>query len=516
MKLALKLLLLIATAPCLAASQPPPGVVIDHQEAKTGEYIGSPSLVIAPNGDYVATHDLFGPKSGSQESAMSRVFISHDRGATWKQTAEFRDQFWSNLFLHQGRLYLMGTTAEYGHIVIRSSDDSGKSWSAASFLTADSGYHTAPGPMAESGGRLWRAFEFHPTGPWGSFQAFLMSAPLGSDITKSANWSFTNRLSFPASDEGHTWLEGNAIVGPNGTMLDILRVDNRERAAILVLKGDELKLDRFVDFPGGAKKFTIRFDPKTKLYWALVNPALPGEAQSVSSPASVRNTLAVISSPDLTHWTPRAIVLHHPDVALHGFQYVDWQFDGTDLIAVSRTAYDDTEGGAHSYHDANFLTFHRISNFRKLGTIKLTGAPFTKAEIVSPEQMQKWTVATGAEANRRTDGVASQPIGRYDTHTTTLTTRVKTGEAEQHRDWCDIFVAVAGEAILLSGGELADARAISDGEMRGSAVTGGHENRLTPGSIVHIDPQIPHQLVLEPGKSFTYFVIKAEVVNRGS
>jgi hypothetical protein len=57
-----------------------------------------------------------------------------------------------------------------------------------------------------------------------------------------------------------------------------------------------------VEFPGGAKKFTIRYDRKSKLYWALTNPA-PGEAD----PASVRNTLALISSPDLRRWQVRKV-----------------------------------------------------------------------------------------------------------------------------------------------------------------------------------------------------------------
>jgi len=35
-----------------------------------------------------------------------------------------------------------------------------------------------------------------------------------------------------------------------------------------------------------------------------------------------------------------------------------------DIIAACRTAYDDGLGGANNYHDANFLTFHRIVNFR--------------------------------------------------------------------------------------------------------------------------------------------------------
>jgi hypothetical protein len=44
---------------------------------------------------------------------------------------------------------------------------------------------------------------------------------------------------------------------------------------------------------------------------------------------------------------------------------VDWQFDGADILAVSRTAFEDESGGAHRAHDANFMTFHRIRDFRK-------------------------------------------------------------------------------------------------------------------------------------------------------
>jgi hypothetical protein len=62
----------------------------------------------------------------------------------------------------------------------------------------------------------------------------------------------------------------------------------------------------------------------------------------------------------------RCVLLHHPDPQKHAFQYADWQFDGDDLLAVARTAYDDGEGGAANQHDANYLTFHRFRGFRTL------------------------------------------------------------------------------------------------------------------------------------------------------
>ncbi len=503
------ILLFLALIPS-AICQKVPGVVIDHQPVASREYIGSPSIVIAPNGDYVSSHDLFGPGSTSTVSAVTRIFLSHDHGMTWTKVTEVNDQFWSNLFVLKNHIYLMGTSAEYGRIVIRESDDNGNTWSPANFLTEDAGYHTAPVPVITRGGRIYRAFEHHPTGPWGSFQAFVMWAPVDSDITKATSWSLSDRLSFPVGDMGDTWLEGNAVVSSDGSILDILRVNNASRASILKLTDHSLKLDRFVSFPGGATKFTIRFDPVSRLYWTLSNPALPGEPLATSSPASVRNTLALMSSPDLTHWTPLEIVLHNPESHFHGFQYVDWQFDGSDIIVASRTAFDDDQGMADTFHDANYMTFHRIQGFSKKSSVKLTGERFSSAEVFTQQQMQSWTKSTLTDAGKSESGVYPQTMGEYGNHRTMITTRTKTGEAEQHRDWADIFVAVAGEATLVSGGHLENPKTVSAGEQKGSSLVDGVSNVLKAGAVVHIDPQIPHQLIVPEGSTFTYFVVKVK------
>ena len=279
--------------------------------------------------------------------------------------AELKDQFWSNLFVFRGQLYLMGTTYEYGRIVIRRSSD-GEHWSEPGYLTDEAGFHTAPVPVAFHQGRIWRAMEYHPAGPWGSFEAFVLSARMDADLLDSHSWMMSERLPYPTdAKEGKTWLEGNALVGPDGSMLDVLRVANVEKAAIAELHGDRLEFKKLVDFPGGAKKFTIRFDRGSNRYWTLSNPALEKYAQSEKDPGSVRNTLVLMSSQDLEHWTVERTILEHPDIEKHAFQYVDWQFDGKDMIAVSRTAFEDEDGGAHRAHDANYLTFHRVKDFRK-------------------------------------------------------------------------------------------------------------------------------------------------------
>ena len=208
----------------------------------------------------------------------------------------------------------------------------------------------------------------------------MMSASEEADLLKAESWKLSNRLGRNPEwldRKFGGWLEGNAVVTPEGRILDILRVDCRngiEKAAIIHISadGDRATFDAasdFIDFPGGCKKFTIRHDPVSRQYWALSN-YVP-ERHRGGNPALTRNTLALIRSSDLKQWKVRSIILHHPDSEMHGFQYADWQVDGADIVAVVRTAYDDGLGGAHNQHDANFLTFHRIRKFRELNSIDL-------------------------------------------------------------------------------------------------------------------------------------------------
>ena len=222
-----------------------PGVIIDHSPASSGLYIGSPSLAVLTNGDYVASHDFFGPKSAEQKSARSVVFRSSDRGRTWKKVSEVQGAFWSSLFVHRGALYLLGPDRHHGNILIRRSTDGGGTWtspdSAATGLLRDNGeYHCAPMPVIEHNGRLWRAFEWrNPPIAWGiNYRAGMLSAPADSDLLNSASWISTEFLSssrlWNGGDMG-AWLEGNAVVTPGGEMVDVLRVQTlspEEKAAM--------------------------------------------------------------------------------------------------------------------------------------------------------------------------------------------------------------------------------------------------------------------------------------------
>jgi hypothetical protein len=365
-----------------ARSEEPPGVVINFIPSETRIYVGSPGIAVLPNGHYLAKHDEFGPKSTENTEAVTPVFRSVDRGHSWQRVATVKGMYWASIFVHQGDAYLLGTSRQHGYVVLSRSRDEGVTWTvpkdkSSGLLLDDGQYHCAPVPVVIHNGRIWRAME-DAMGPggWGShFRAFMMSAPADSDLLDAKNWVSSNHLGRDPQwlgGEFRGWLEGNAVVTPEGRIVDILRVDYRpagEKAAIIGISedGKEATFDPaagFVDFPGGAKKFTIRFDPVSKMYWTLSNPVLPKHKDP--DPGRVRNAVALMRSADLRRWEIRCTVLYHPDVSRHGWQYLDWLFDGDDMIVASRTAYGQGAAAAPRQHDANYLTFHRLKSFRTM------------------------------------------------------------------------------------------------------------------------------------------------------
>ena len=365
-----------------------------YMDPRTDAYMGSPSLVRLPDGAIIASHDYFGkgcPRNLEGEEHLTSIYRSEDDGLTWKNLTHISGAYWSSLFVHDDALYLLGTSAQYGSIVIRRSENGGYRWTfpadAGSGLIDKGGvyhdnpnYHCAPVPLLHAQGRIWRAFEDCHDAVWGSgFRALVISAPEDSDLLNAANWTMTNKLvydqdtdppEFAGGGNGAGWLEGNVVEGPDGQLWDILRCASvpvlNKGAMVKITDPETLELDpatSFIDMPGGLSKFSIRRDPVDGVYWTLTN-----DMQDEPYPVR-RNRLSIFSSTDLKNWTRRRVLLEdnmecdpEASVTNTGFQYVDWQFDGDNIIYLVRTGYD----GAHNMHDANRMTFSRIRNYRLL------------------------------------------------------------------------------------------------------------------------------------------------------
>ena len=370
-----------------------------HQRLETNTYLGSPSLTRLSNGDLLASHDYFGsgaPRNRDGRENLTSVYRSIDNGQTWESVTHIVDSMGSTLFTLGEAVYLLGVSPMYGDITIRRSDDNGNSWSlpkdSRSGLLFPAGpgdqppnYHCSPMPVAQISGRVYRAFEDCLPDRWpGSFQSCVISADAGADFLHAANWTMSNKLGFDQSwvrpdwgtwdDNG--WLEGNVVVDPDGQMWNVIRVsgitERRENwslwdhAAMIRVddEGRNLSFDPqtgVIDLPGGPSKITIRWSPKAGSYLTLSNGNLDRQKPTH------RAVLSLYRSDDLREWRHCKVLLaedsgndYYTSSRTTGIQYVDWDFDGPDILYLSRTAYD----GAHSYHVSNRITFHRLKDYQ--------------------------------------------------------------------------------------------------------------------------------------------------------
>ena len=371
-------------------------IELRFQPEQTQTYLGSPSIVRLADGALVASHDYFGPgcpKNHEAEESLTSIYRSEDDGVSWHDVTHIMNCFWSNLFVHQGALYILGCSQQYGSIVIRRSTDGGRQWThptdAESGLLFAGGayreppnYHCAPMPVLVADGVLYRAFEDCTPNDWGrGFRSLVISAAEDADLLKAASWTKTNHLAFDpdwipsawGTLENPGWLEGNMVKALDGTIVDVLRFNSlplTDKGAIVTLSKDRRTVsfqpdNGFIDIPGGLTKFTIRQHPETGTYLSLANET------TVPEQGCQRNVLALIRSQDLLSWQVVQRLLEDDtgmeqgeSLRLTGFQYVDWQFDGADIIYLVRTAY----RGAHNHHDSNRITFHRLADYASLLT----------------------------------------------------------------------------------------------------------------------------------------------------
>ena len=106
--------------------------------------------------------------------------------------------------------------------------------------------------------------------------------------------------------------------------------------------------------------------------------------------------------------------------------------------------------------------------------------------------------------------VGTEQFGAWDNHSAMIAHREGDGEAEIHQTVADFFVVQSGEATLVIGGDVPGAKTTAPNELRGPKIAGGERRKLAAGDMVHIPVKVPHQLLVEKGKQFTYFVIKVQ------
>lgn len=373
-----------------------------HPEDNIYEYSGhalcAPNLVKLPSGKILVMTDICCDRTRTpSDPSVAILMESTDNGNTWNFLSEIRPAFNSKLFYHNDKLYCLALSSDYSDLIIGCSEDEGLTWTPPITILRGEGvrrygWHRGSYPIVEKNGRLFTGIEYghvceihNPIEEdfarctpidmdprechyRNAFRASdtkvidlahyvgVLSIDSDADLMIPENW-YVSPLYYPYDEDPRQCIEGNIVELPDGKLYNFLRTIRLGKS--LLLKLDENNpsegvlsfVDLIDNFPLSAiSKFVIKQDAVTGKYIALGNLSEYG-----------RQVLAMVVSDDFKSWKTSYIIADGRETH-SGFSYPDWQFDGEDIILVSRTAWN----GAADHHDTNTITFHRIPNFRNL------------------------------------------------------------------------------------------------------------------------------------------------------
>lgn len=402
-------------------------VLVAQSPDATNMPLYSPSLVRLKGGRLVASYTE-DRKKESTEKSFQVILTSDDGGKTWTKRAE-SPATQGRIFEADGSLYYLATGAgmPISHSTDQGLTwsppalltDKDKVWqqTAANVWLANGNIYLVM-ELRVKKIDAWGAGEKAPV---------LMRAKVGADLTKPQSWTFSSTLDFADLIPGYRendpqinyfgipfypqnypnrqpispgrsfspmgWAEGSVvqILDPDNYWYDpaghtfhiFLRaltgmtnygamckvVENADGSMTTSLENAPSgKKILFLPLPGGQMRFHVCYDSKTKLYWLLSSQTTDSmtRAEKLSPERhdlafGERHRLVLHFSKNMVDWCFAGVVAigNSPKEARH---YAAMDIDGDDLVILSRSA----DESAHSAHDGNMITFHRVKNFRSL------------------------------------------------------------------------------------------------------------------------------------------------------
>jgi mannose-6-phosphate isomerase-like protein (cupin superfamily) len=125
-----------------------------------------------------------------------------------------------------------------------------------------------------------------------------------------------------------------------------------------------------------------------------------------------------------------------------------------------------------------------------------------KSDHFSADQIRTLT------AQALASGSAGKTLADYGSHRVQISVRTTSGGAEIHGHFDDVMIVEQGNAMIITGGTIPDAKTGPDGETKGTSIQGGQSRAISVGDIVTVNAGVPHQLIVPAGTTYSAVVIK--------
>jgi mannose-6-phosphate isomerase-like protein (cupin superfamily) len=154
----------------------------------------------------------------------------------------------------------------------------------------------------------------------------------------------------------------------------------------------------------------------------------------------------------------------------------------------------------------------------KLGCLFAFAVILAYSQDTAPDGFELWSGASLAQlegqlktaAGSNAHHIATKRLADFPNDLFMLSRREADGIVEWHENQADIFFVQSGTATLLVGDTMVGGEEVEPHEKRNGKIEGGVRRTLSPGDVVRIPPKVPHQILLDGSKGFTYFVVKVK------